>query len=200
MIHPGFSALLDATRSLHATQTALRGFADWPDDLIPQEILPFHVPAADVMLADQALRCPEDFRQVLQAVLAAASVAVWRETYKDTSIGDDFMRRFGCYCLIGDGGAVISGKMAAYVVYMPAGLDYPWHHHPAEEVYFILAGQAEFQIEGQPAHVVQPGDAVFHASNVAHATRTTDQPMLALVFWRGDLATGPVLTYPKVLA
>ena len=35
--------------------------------------------------------------------------------------------------------------MNAWMVYMPAGLYYPLHQHPAEEMYLCLAGEAVFK-------------------------------------------------------
>ncbi|MFC3613802.1 dimethylsulfonioproprionate lyase family protein [Lutimaribacter marinistellae] len=194
MSQPSFEALLEATRATHLASDALRDFVQWPDDLVPQAVIRHHIRAEDLLLADVALDCPEEYAPLRDAVLAAAPHAQWRETYKGTQLSQDFIERFGCYCLIGAGGAYASNKIGAYFVYMPSDLDYPLHHHPAEEVYFILAGEAEFWVEGDGAKVMRPGDHVFHASNVPHATRTLSRPLLALVLWRGDLGTKPVLT------
>lgn len=132
--------------------------------------------------------------------MAAAPRAHWRETYAETDIGDDFLNRFGCYCLIGENGPWQSDRMAAYVVTMPAGLEYPWHHHPAEEMYFVLAGKAEFRVKGAPPRVLGPGQEVFHASNQPHAMQTRDKGVMAYVLWRGDLATKPVWSAPPAQA
>lgn len=34
-------------------------------------------------------------------------------------------------------------------------------------------------------HVRQAGEVIHHASNVSHAMRTGDEPLLALYIWRG---------------
>ena len=74
------------------------------------------------------------------------------------------------------------------------GLFYPWHHHPAEELYVIIAGEAVFEAAGRPPRRLGPGYTAFHASNQPHAMTTEDKPVLAYVLWRGDLKTPPILT------
>lgn len=135
-----------------------------------------------------------DADPLVRAVLQASDEAFWRLTYAGTHIGQDFLDRFGCFCLIGSGGGWISAQISAYFVYMPPGLYYPWHHHPAEEIYHVLAGEAEFFRDGEAAEVLRAGDSSLHASNQPHATQTHDRGFMAYVVWRNNLTTPPVLT------
>ena len=185
-----WTTLLDEARTAHAIHPALRDFCPFPDDLTRQEVTPHHINAARLMEAEKGFT-PDALGR---AFIAASPQAHWRETYKGTDIGQDFLDRFGCYCLIGTGGAYRSDQMAAYVVYMPPGLHYPWHHHPAEELYFVLAGEARFMRGGEPNEVLRAGDSSFHASNQPHGMETGDHPVLAYVLWRNGFATPPVLT------
>lgn len=197
MAHPSFDALLAHARTAHETRPALRGFCNFPEDLLPSPITPHHIPAADLMAQDRGLFAT-DLAGFRDAFVAASPVAMWRETYKGTAIAQNFLNRFACYCLIGQGGPWISTHMSSYVVYMPAGLDYPWHHHPAEEMYLVLAGQAEFMREGEAAETLGPGGNSFHASNQPHAMRTVDHPVMAYVVWRNNLDIQPVWTDREV--
>ena len=194
MMEGSFDRVLHEFHALHEGVPALCDFMDWPRDLAPQKIHPFHIPAADLMTQDKGLTCQTELSSLRDAIIAAGPHAQWRETYKGTWISDDFMQRFGCYCIIGEGGPYVCAQNSAYMVYMPKGLDYPLHHHPAEEMYYIIAGEAEFRIKGEVPKRLGSGDHVFHPSNAPHATRTYNAPMLALVLWRGDLVTSPVLT------
>jgi cupin superfamily acireductone dioxygenase involved in methionine salvage len=72
-------------------------------------------------------------------------LAYWRDTYAGTNVSDRFMDEFGCFSLIGHNGFFKSDHMNAWMVYMPAGLYYPWHQHAAEEMYLCLAGEAVFK-------------------------------------------------------
>lgn len=197
MTHPDFDTVLRALRHLHARNRALREFCPLPTALVEQPVTAHHIAAAGLMETDQALVTTPEFAPLRDAFIAASPVAQWRETYKGTRLDTDFMDRFACYCLIGAGGPFASSDIGAYVVYMPAGLYYPFHHHPAEELYFLLAGQADFLMKGQPTRTLGPGEYVFHPSNEPHATQTRAHPFMALVLWRGDLQTAPVLTHPE---
>ncbi|WP_127114118.1 dimethylsulfonioproprionate lyase family protein [Shimia sediminis] len=197
MTHPAFQTLLQEFRVLHGAEPALQAFCDLPEVLTPQEVIPHHIPAATLMEEDPNLSALPSTAALRDAFIAASPVAQWRETYKGTRMGADFMQRFACYCLIGGGGPFAAPEMGAYVVYMPPGLYYPYHHHPAEEIYYILAGEAEFLMDGAAPKTLGAGSHVFHPSNRPHATQTHETPFMALVLWRGDMGVKPVLTYPE---
>lgn len=193
MTRAAWDRLLAEAHAVHAGHAGLSGFCPFPDDLRPQTVEPFDVPAAGLMYGDTGLTT-DQYSGLRDGFLQIGPLAQWRETYKDTDIAQDFMDRFGCYCLIGNGGAYHSDRMWAWVVYMPAGLWYPWHHHPGEEMYMILAGEAEFRRVGHDPEILRPGDCVLHESNQSHATLTHDRPMMAYVVWRNGFDTPPVLT------
>ena len=141
-----------------------------------------------------------DVHPFAKAFLEASPVAFWRDTYAGTDIGQDFMDRFGCYCLIGEGGAYHSAQMLGFVVYMPPGLYYPWHHHPAEEMYVVLAGEANFHRENAPSEILTRGQTSFHASNQPHAMETREHSVLAYVVWRNGSGIKPVLTEREIVS
>lgn len=188
-----WDALLHHAQAAHRASAAASAFCPFPDDVTPQELVPFHIPAADLLQQDKGLHS-ETYTALRDAFVAAGPHATWRETYKGTDIAQDFLDRFGCYSLIGGGGAFQSAQMWAWVVYMPPGLYYPWHHHPGEELYLVLAGEAEFMAQGQPNVTLRPGDVSQHASNQPHAMQTHDHPVMAMVIWRNGFDTPPVLT------
>ena len=185
--------LLAQTKAVHSASPALQSFCNFPTDLKAQAVAPYHIHASDLFQGDTALNT-QHYGALHGAFVNAAPLAKWRETYKDTDIGQDFMDRFGCYCLIGEGGAYASAQMLAYLVYMPPHLHYPWHDHPAEEIYFVVAGEAEFHRHAEPSQTLCAGDTSFHASSQPHAMTTHDHPVLALVLWRNGFDTGPKLT------
>lgn len=185
--------ILSELAQAHGATPSTRAFAPFPTDVAPQTVDAFHIPAAELFVADRQLQTGP-FAKLAQGLVAASPHATWRETYKDTDIGDDFMTRFGCYCIIGGGGAFTSAQLWAWVVYMPAHLHYPWHHHPAEEMYLVLSGEAEFHRHGEPSETLRTGDTSYHASNQPHAMTTLGHPVMALVMWRNGFETPPVLT------
>lgn len=187
-----WNRLLAEVRALHEADATLTAFCPFPQDVIPQEVTYFHIPPQDLMERETGFKDPET--PLRRAFIDAAPLAKWRETYKGTDIGDDFMNRFACYCLIGDGGAFHSDQMAAWVVYMPPYLHYPWHHHPAEEMYRVIGGEGRFMRQGLADEWLTPGDACEHASNQPHALETEGSPIMAYVIWRNGFETPPVLT------
>ena len=106
-----------------------------------------------------------------------------------------FLEEFGCYGLIGPESPFQSDEIRAWVVYMPKNFYYPWHQHPAEEMYLCLAGEAAFRKEGSPEVVLNSGGVMEHLSNQPHAMETFDHPIMAYVVWRNGFGTKPVLTY-----
>ena len=184
-----WDTVLSAAKAAHTE--ALQDFCAFPQDVIFTGVAPSHRPTASFFEAEDLRNCGSDLAKAFQK---ASPIAMWRETYKGTQIDPDFMDRFGCYCLIGSGGPYQSEQMGAYVVYMPAGLDYPWHHHPAEEVYLVLAGSAEFHRDGEDPEILSAGQTSYHRSNQPHATFTKDEPVIAYVAWKGDLKTKPIWT------
>ena len=183
---------------VHESHPDTRAFCDFPTDLVPQAMQPCHRPCADFMARESVMQAGA-LAPLRDAMLAAAPDALWRETYAGTDIGQEFMDRFGCYCIIGSGGAWASEQMSAYLVYMPRDFWYTWHHHPAEEMYLVVAGEAEFLRHDAPTKTLGPGGAVFHASGQPHAMQTRDHPVMAYVIWRNNLGIRPVLTPPEML-
>ena len=186
-----FQTLLDCARATHQTVAAVRDFCPFPDRLTDASFASFTVPAADLLATDPYLAA-QNLSPFAQAVVDAGADAHWRETYKDTDIDADFIDRFGAFSFVGPDAPWTSADYAGFVVYMPAGLWYPRHEHPAEELYYILAGEADFLADGRPPRTVGAGGTIFHESSQPHATQTHDKPVLAYVLWRNNLGVKPV--------
>jgi hypothetical protein len=173
----------------------MTGFTPFPDDIVRQAVTPFHSTCCDVFCEDKKL-VSHKYPALQDAIRAASGAVHWRETYKDTDIGDDFMDQFACYCIIGDNAPFMSAAIRLFMVYMPPHFYYPWHNHPAEEMYLVVSGNGVFKRKGCPDERLAEGDTSFHQSNQPHAMETLDDPVLCLVAWRNDFETPPVLTPP----
>ncbi len=143
-----------------------------------------HVPAVSLLKEFDAPSHP-DTAPLVAAVIAMATDACWRRTYSESEVGRDFLDRYGYFELVGPRGHFHSVSTRAYIGFWDAGLHYPWHVHEAEELYFVLAGEAKFQAKGQETAVLGPGDSRFHVANQPHAMTTGQGPVLTLVLWRG---------------
>lgn len=190
-----FEKALQQIKTAYKAKAEMNAFIPFPteSDLSWNELEPHFINPANLFAEDSSLDTKE-FSELRDALIAVKDVAQWRETYKDTNIGEDFLNRFGCYELFGWEGHFHCQKTRGFIVYSPGGLYYPWHHHPAEEIYFILAGEAQFATEGNAPKMLKPGDTVFHAENQSHNMQTQEKGVLAWVQWRGDMSVAPVLT------
>lgn len=182
---------LERIKILHETHPEVRAFCRFPSDVVGQDITPFHVPASDLLQQEKGLQRSND-PQLRDALIAMAPDMIWRETYKDSDIGADFTTRFGCYEIIGRDAPFASQCMRSFLVYHPPHLHYPRHHHPADEIYVVIAGEAEFHMRGQPSRILQAGEAAFHPSGTPHALTSHDHPVLTYVVWRDDFDVAPV--------
>jgi quercetin dioxygenase-like cupin family protein len=61
------------------------------------------------------------------------------------------------------------------------GVSYPDHHHLPEEIYVVLT-PGEWRQQARPWHTPGPGGVVHNPSNIVHAMRAGDAPLLALWF------------------
>ena len=195
-----WQTLLQLARAAHAEHPDLRAFCDFPDDLSRLPANAHRIPATELLAAETGLTSKGQYSGFCDGFIACSPLADWRQTYQDTNIGEDFLSRFGSYELIGLEGTFHSHQMRSFVVYAPAGLHYPWHHHPAEELYLVLAGEAEFTLLGESPRILRPGDTVYHATMRPHAMTTHDHPVMAYVLWRGNLTGLPVLTPAEMTA
>ncbi len=199
MTHGVWDTLLNEVRSVHNTNAVLSEFCAFPDDTHRKTVTPHNVPAADLFAGETGFETAVH-EGLHRALLSAGPYARWRETYKDTNIGQDFMDRFGCYCLIGEGGAFDSDHIRAWMTYMPPNLHYTWHHHEAEEAYLVVAGNARFFRHGEADVTLTAGQTMLHHSNQPHAMETGDDPVLCYVIWRNGFGQIPILTSADDLA
>ncbi|MEC3862642.1 dimethylsulfonioproprionate lyase family protein [Mesobacterium sp. TK19101] len=178
-----FARAYHAATLLIAANPQLMGFAGWPLAM-PSPKPPRPIPAA-ALLRGWADGTTDVTLALRNSVQDLADYADWRQTYTEEEVGADFLNRYGWFELVGPEGHFRSDAVRAYIAWWGENLYYPWHLHEAEELYYILAGHALFEAEGQVSTVLRAGDIRIHASNQPHAMTTTDSPVLALVLWRG---------------
>ena len=70
---------------------------------------------------------------------------------------------------------------------------YPLHAHPMIELYYPLAGTADWKRGDEDWAPKVPGTFIHHPSGAAHATRPSAEPILAFGVVFGDLDTPAVL-------
>jgi quercetin dioxygenase-like cupin family protein len=99
---------------------------------------------------------------------------------------DDPGTRIAFAELIGPDGPLEAPDCRVGFTVMAEATTYPLHYHPAVELYWVIAGNAQWQTPTSD-RIVPPGDLVLHRSNEPHAMRTFDEPLLALWGWTGEI-------------
>lgn len=191
MNRAAFDTALDAARACYDAIPALKAFVDWPDDLTFQRRAPHSLPLIPHLRADPATTSPVT-TPLRDALVALCDHVEWRHTYTEAEVGADFLNRYGWFELAGpETGHYRSQTARLSVAYWGAGLHYPWHHHAAEEIYLVVAGEARFEAEGEAPRTLRAGETQFHRSNQPHAMTTGTSGLLAFVLWRGEALSAP---------
>ncbi|RRH95810.1 transcriptional regulator [Mesorhizobium tamadayense] len=128
---------------------------------------------------------PQDARPLAQFVADHRDELRWGQTYTAADFGQTFIDNYGWLEVFGTRGHFINDEVAAGLLILGPGIVYPDHHHIAEEIYIPLTGGAEWRMGEGGFQVRAAGEVVRHASNVNHAMRTGEEPLMALYIWRG---------------
>jgi dimethylpropiothetin dethiomethylase len=65
--------------------------------------------------------------------------------------------------------------------------NYPWHHHAAEELYFVLSGKAYWAVDQKEPRLNSTESFIHHKSDQSHCMITRNNHMLAVWGWTGDI-------------
>ncbi len=107
--------------------------------------------------------------------------------YTAAAMGEDFIANYGYIELVGPKRPFDSSMLLVGFLMLGPGTHYPDHRHAAAETYHVVAGAAEWRREGLGWRVEQPGAAIHHLPNEAHAMRAGTTPLLALYCWSGEI-------------
>ena len=135
------------------------------------------------------------------SAVAAAFAAVepksdWLQNpnYSVASLGPGYVDRYGYVELIGPGRPVESRDLLVGLLLLGPEMHYPDHAHPAEEIYHVVAGHADWWREDEGWRRKAPGAVIHHAPMMRHAMRTTEEPLLALYCWTGKVEVYATMT------
>ncbi|MEX2649623.1 MAG: dimethylsulfonioproprionate lyase family protein [Alphaproteobacteria bacterium] len=135
----------------------------------------------------------------IAAALAPVLPAVdWVQTYSEAELGPDYLENYGYFDIASpERGLIRTNALATGFLVIGPGKLYPEHYHPAVELYHVVAGTPDWQVDDGPWLAKPAGCFIFHRSMAVHAMRTNDRPLLALYAWLGDLATSAKLGRPE---
>lgn len=91
--------------------------------------------------------------------------------------------------LLGPGGLAKSNKVRLGLYGMLPNAEYGLRIHPAEEIYVMLAGEADW-MRGEAGYQTHGcGERSYHPSMMPHATRTGSKAFMSIYIWAGDIST-----------
>jgi quercetin dioxygenase-like cupin family protein len=195
----GLQRLLDAMRDAIAARESFPGsakaLADRSFEALRQvapesaEVRASRLPACDLLVeALAAARAgPPSIARVADAFAEIEATLPWKRRANAEMSGRRFADNHAYAEILGPfGGLEPRGDVRIGVSLMAPRLQYPDHHHPPEEIYLALS-KGEWRQEEGPWYEPGMGGLVFNPSNVVHAMRSADTPLLALwCLWTAD--------------
>lgn len=124
---------------------------------------------------------------LLRVCQSLSEYAVWRNKYRASAEYAHLFQNFSFCDFIGPDGWQATQDVTLGLVLLGPHTFYPFHHHPARELYYIVSGTADWAVDFKPPRRLAPGSWLVHHENQPHAMQTLDEPMLAISAWRGDI-------------
>ena len=181
--------LLDAACGLVEERTDLEQFIRTTTPRAPR-LEPKRLPACRHWKPALALANRQS-AAIAEALTPLGDVFHWLQNpnYTDAAMGDGYMDNYAYTNVVGGRSLLGGGDYTLGVLLLGPGLTYPPHAHPAEEIYYVVGGRAEWRRGDESWTHRSPGSLIHHPSGLVHATRTGPEPLLALYFWWGDIET-----------
>jgi mannose-6-phosphate isomerase-like protein (cupin superfamily) len=157
----------------------------------PETPIPRDLPVCRHLAEALSLAKDGPAADLAEAIAALAGKLCWVQNpnYVHDSKLRAFVADYAYVKIAGPDGMVLSPDTALGLLLIGPKNHYPAHSHPAEEIYMVVAGEAEWQRGGAPWQLQPPGSVIHHEPKVIHAMRTAAQPLLALYAWRGEIST-----------
>ena len=176
--------ILQHAHKLCNSNRDLKNFCQFGTNLTDNNLGPTITSASSSVTTTNFKSSYETF-PMIEAIKKYANAANWRQTYSISEVGEDFANRHCYFELVGPNGHFYNEAIRGFVCYWGEYLNYHWHSHEAEEIYYILGGKALFKTQ-TITKVLKANDTQFHKSWESHATEILEEPLLALVLWRGN--------------
>ena len=178
-----FNKAIFEIQKLWADNKELSNFVNFPNNLILNSLKSQKAPVTDKLYNwNQNLNTN---LEELHATISNLSPHVnWEHGYNEKEVGKDFLNKYGFFELIGPSGHFKTKEMALYVNFLDKNTYYPWHNHEAEELYFIVSGEAKFESKDQDAEILSSTKTRLHKSYQPHAITTSNQQILSFVIWK----------------
>ncbi len=123
---------------------------------------------------------------LISLLLQCSDLLTWREAGFG-KLPEEFSKRIFACEIIGPKGIIDNPSMRVGLLLQLDYVAYPKHWHSAEELYLVLLGEAQWSVDDGSPEVRFPETFVHHRSNQPHSMTTSDEPLLAMWGWTGDI-------------
>ena len=168
---------------LWSNNKKLSNFVKWPKNLVLKEKTTHKINVTEKL---SIWKSSDDHQidKIHNLISNLAPHVNWNNGYSEDQTSKEFLDKYGFFELIGPTGHFVTTDMALYVNYLDKNSYYPWHNHEAEELYFIVSGEAKFESESEKPKILKSTDTRFHKSYEPHRITTTNKNILSFVIWK----------------
>ena len=135
-------------------------------------------------LESALVKIPNTLDPIDKLTKIIAHNVIWNEA--ERGVPKFFKGGYAFAEIIGEMGLKFSEKIRLGLFLQKPNLNYPLHAHDAKELYFILSGSADWQIEDKKFKA-SPGLIIHHEEREEHAMITSELPLFALWIWTGNI-------------
>lgn len=180
-----YERIYSETRAIIAADETLSRFAgDLPSAPDFADLPARPLPHVGKMAALASLASPQT-QKLTDEIIRVAPDLHWQQSYTVEQVGNHYLENYGWFNLVSPQGPV-RGDIRLSFGFWSQDLFYPRHWHAPEELYFVIAGGAIFQADGDDDAELSAGMTRYPAPNQPHAMHMTNAPLLAFAIWRGD--------------
>ncbi|WP_422367390.1 dimethylsulfonioproprionate lyase family protein [Pelagibius sp.] len=128
-----------------------------------------------------------DLNESCRQVIANAR---WVNKYEPNAEHADLFENFAFCDFVGPDSSQVSHDVTLGFVLLGPDTSYPFHEHPARELYYVASGKAGWATDFEDFTLREPGTFLLHLESQPHAMRTYGEPLLAVSAWRGEVRGG----------
>jgi len=193
-----FNQTINEIEKIWSINKKLSDFVSFPKNLVLKEKSINKINVTNKLL-DWKLENNHKYEKVHNLISNLSPFVSWENGYNEDEVGKEFLSKYGFFELIGPTGHFETSDMGLYVNFLDMNSHYPWHNHEAEELYFIVSGEAKFEKGNEAPVILKPEDTCFHKSNQPHRITTTDKKILSFVIWKNKFENVSKIVDPKLL-
>tara|TARA_A100001011_G_scaffold154886_1_gene163403 strand:+ start:439 stop:1029 length:591 start_codon:yes stop_codon:yes gene_type:complete len=178
-----FKNTINEIQNLWKTNKNLSKFVSWPQDLKFTNSQNKRIAVTD-KLSSWNINDQSSNSKIHKLISNLSQYVRWESGYYEKDVSKSFLNNYGFFELIGPTGHFETTKMALYVNFLDKNTIYPLHNHEAEELYYIVSGEAKFEDEKGEYKILTPTETRFHKSYEPHAITTYKKQILSFVIWK----------------